>query len=125
MWAHNTEFRFIFIFLLVSNVLFSSLSERPHYMSWHKSSKVSKWITYLKKKVFYDLEIYHKNHVNCIQTLFETISATVNVMKYALSLVFTRLSATCWNCVNDNITNMSQVAFGEMEYQLFHKELAH
>lgn len=40
-------------------------------------------------------------------------------------LGFRRLSAASSGCVNDNITNMSQVAFGEMEYHLFHRGLAH
>lgn len=34
-------------------------------------------------------------------------------------------SAACSDCVNDHITNMSQVAFGEMECHLFHRGLAH
>lgn len=45
--------------------------------------------------------------------------------QYAVSLAFARHSVACSDCVKDNITNMSQVAFGEMEYHLFHRSLAH
>lgn len=41
------------------------------------------------------------------------------------SVTLTHVSAAVSICVTDNITNMSQVASVEMEYDLFHRGPAH
>lgn len=59
-----------------------------------------------------------KTNVNCVQTSVAQIELAPR------SSDFAHRSAACSDCVDNNITNRSQVAFGEMEYHLFHRGLA-
>lgn len=58
-------------------------------------------------------------------SLHVEVSSAAVKSQSAVCAGFACRSAACSDCVNDNITNMSQVAFREMEYHLFHRGLDH
>lgn len=103
-----------------------------YWLSWSKGCREGvKW-----EKVWFKwwlvlwFDIFFKTAPECHHISFISVFAVITRNSWAfskqlaLSLAFTCCFAASSDCVNDNITNMSQVAFREMEYHLFHRGLA-